>query len=239
MGGRGSSSSGASNPKINKLHNVDNIKNALSKNGIRLVGSKYITKEGEAVVSEIVSVMQQFQSKHGKAINTVLIGGNGKSVSFKADFKAKLKTGGTYNLGNTIIIPSDFASKGKSALKVKTKKVTITKNVKKQISEAYGRALFSKMKTTNPKLYDEFNSRIKNYVSRPSAKTKVSKGRTYSSASDYVADSVYHLTHNKKSTGGQDMIDLVREYVTKMPNVDFSRYGMKTRQTVTIRKRRR
>lgn len=234
MGGRGSSSSGT------KAYDVGSIKSTLTSNNIRLVGSKHISGKGTGTVGEIVGSIKHLESKFGKAFDTVLIVDSKSPISFKSNLKANLKSGGTMNLGNTLIISKSVANGGSDALKISFSKGTVKRNLGKQVAYSYGNALYSKMKNTNPKLYKEFNAKIKNYVSRPSAKTKVGN-RTYSSPEGYVRESVYHLVSNRKSAKGQDMVDLTREYLSKLPNVSFDRYGMKPRQTVAVggRKRRR
>lgn len=234
MGGRGSLSS-----NTHKMYNPSSIKENLNQRGVRVYGTEQIKRKGLSSVVEVLETVQKYDRLHGKNINTVMIG-KGNSISVVPNYVAKLKSGKEINLGNTLFIPKSLATSGKITIRITNKdtKIQITRNLQKQVAYEYGKAIVTNFKKTNPKAYSDLTRRVKALSKSPDSKVKVSN-RVYKTSDDYVHDSVSSMLRNTRTRQGQDMIDLVHDYISSAKGTNFNRYGLNERQGYTTRKRRK
>lgn len=234
MGGRGSLSS-----NIHKMYNPTTIKETLNANKVRVYGTEQITRKGLSTVVEILETIQKYDRTHGKHINTVMIGKK-SNITVSPNYVAKLKSGKEVNLGNTLFIPKSLATEGKKTIKItnKSTNIQINRNLQKQISYEYGKAVLSNFKKSNPKAYSDMTRRVKALSKSPDSKVKVSN-RTYKSTDDYVNDSISSMLRNTRVRSGQDMIDLVHDYMSSSKGANFNRYGLREKQSYKLGKRRK
>lgn len=242
MGGRGSLSS-----RVHSMYDKESIKSEMNRNGIRVVGLNKLDNKGLSLVVEAMETIQELEKKYGKHIDTIAIGlKRNAPLSYNDNLVVKVR-GKEVALGRTIIIPNDTVKKGKTQFDKKAKKenrrnMWVASNTKQAIMHEYGHAMHMKFKRRYPELDKEFERKFKELVTRKDARISLS---TYASnkiyngklkSSEYVAESLTHLMRNTKDPRGQEMINLVRKYFEKTPNVDFGMYGIR-KYTKKIKKK--
>lgn len=239
MGGRGSLS-----PNKHKMYDKATIKREMAKYGIRVVGVNNVSNTGLSLVVEALETVQALQKRHGKMLDSVVIGVSRNSdFAFNSNFKAKSK-GKEVALGRTLIIPKKTVEGGRADLLREVKyahrnNIVVAKNIKQMIVHEYGHAMHYALKTYDPVAYQELNRKFNNLVKNPKSRVHLSayaQSKAYNgkiSSHEYVAEAITHLVRNTTSRKGQDMIDLTRDYIGRVPTVDFSRYGMRKRRGTT------
>lgn len=238
MGGRGSLSSGA-----HTMYDTASIKKVMNSNGIRVHGLNNVTRKGLSVVVEALEgVLEMNKAHNSKLVTNIVIGVNRNAdFAYNPNFKVVQK-GKEIRLGPTLIIPKKTVQYGKAdlerELKYATKnKIVVGRTVKELVYHEMGHALHMKLKQHDPKAYAELDRKINLLTSNAGYRTNLSvyagskryggKVRSY----EYVAEAIVHLQRNTKTRLGQDMIDLVHDYISRVPGVEFSRYGVKTPKT--------
>lgn len=244
MGGRGSLSS-----NTHKMYNIDTIKSEMRKYGIRVVGANSVSRQGLSLVVEALETIQKLQKRHGKMIDSVVIGVNRNSdFAYNDDFKFKTKDGEIKSLGRTLVIPKNTVKLGRAKMlkEVKTankNNVVVAKNIKQMVIHEYGHAMHMALKRHDPKSYVELEKKFQRLVKSVDARVHLSQyasSKSYNgkiSSHEYVAEALTHVIRNTKTTKGQDMVDLVREYVGRVPSVNFSNYGKRKNKPKIIQKR--
>lgn len=238
MGGRGSLSS-----KAHSMYDKKSIYTEMKKSGVEVYGLNHVSRKGLSIVVEALETVQHLQKKHGKMIDSVIIGVDRNSdFAFRSSMVLKSKKG-PVDLGRTLIIPKRTVQHGKADMQRNINKANVTsykynkvnfvvaKNVKQMIYHEFGHAIHHALKVTDPTSYAEFERRFAVLVKQPKARvnlskyasTKAYKGKIGSH--EYVAESVTHILRNSKTRKGQDMVDLVWDYMSRVPSVNFSRYG--------------
>ena len=102
------------------------------------------------------------------------------------------------------------------------------------IYHEFGHAIHHALKIKDPTSYAEFERRFAVLVKQPKARVTLSKyasSKAYNGkigSHEYVAESITHILRNSKTRKGQDMVDLVWDYMSRVPSVDFSSYGTRT-----------
>lgn len=225
MGGRGSLS-----PNKHKMYNTATIKAHMNAQGVAVHGLNKVSRKGLSVVVEALETLDALQQKHGKRIQNVLIGTNsGADFAFSEAKVVKAKGGKEVILKNTLIIPLKTVQYGKASLEKEVKsanrnKIVVARNVKEMIYHEYGHALHSALKKSNPSAYNELERRFATLMKNPNARVDLSKyasTKNYSKRSqttEYVSESVVHILRNTRPTKGADMVDLVRNYISLVPN---------------------
>lgn len=243
MGGRGS----LSQNKNKFMYDKKSIKEYMAKQGVKVIGIDNISNKGLSLVAESMKTLVMLQKKHGKMIDTVVIGVNRKSdFSFSSNFKVKTSSGKEVSLGRTLIIPKGTVQGGRKSLLKEVKyanrnNIVVAKNIKQMIVHEFGHAMHYALKKHDRKAYDELERKFNNLVKNPSARVHLSayaSSKKYNgkiSSHEYVAESITHIIRNTKSRKGQDMIDLVHDYIGRVPSVDFSRYGYRRTTSATTR----
>lgn len=246
MGGRGSLSS-----KAHTMYDKKSIYREMKKDGVEVYGLKNVTRKGLSVVVEALETVQQLQKKHGKMIDSIIIGVDRNSdFAFRSNMELKSKNG-PVKLGRTLIIPKKTVEKGKADLQKNIKQANATsyklnkvnyvvaKNVKQMVYHEFGHAIHHALKVKDPTSYAEFERRFAVLVKQPKARVNLSKyasSKAYNGrigSHEYVAESITHILRNSKTRKGQDMVDLVWNFMSRVPSVNFSSYG--TRHTPSIK----
>lgn len=240
MGGRGSLSS-----RIHTMYDKESIKREMNKQGVKVHGLNFLKPQGLSVVVEALETLNKLQKKHGKMIDSVVIGMNRKSdFAFNPNLKVSVK-GKEVSLGRTLVIPKRTIEKGKADLQkninmanatsYKYNKINfvVAKNVKQMVYHEFGHAIHDALRRQSPNDYKEFERKFANLVKNPKARVNLSqyaKTKAYNGkigSHEFVAESVTHILRNTKTRKGQDMVDLVWDYMSRVPSVDFSRYGQR------------
>lgn len=245
MGGRGSLSSNS-----HKMYNIETIKSEMRKYGVRVIGANNIDRKGLSVVVEALETIQFMQRKYGKHLDSIVIGVNRNSdFTYSDNYKVKTKDGKIKEYGRTLIIPKKTVKYGKADLEREVKyanknNIVVAKNVRQMVVHEYGHAMHMALRRHDPKAYQELERKFNNLVKSPDsrvhlsqyASTKAYNGKI--SSHEYVAEAITHLVRNTKTRKGQDMIDLVNSYISRVPGVNFNNYGMKrNKPPKTIRRR--
>ena len=252
MGGRGSLS-----PNAHKMYNIRTIYDEMKKTGVEVYGLQHISRKGLSLVVEALETVQKIEKKHGKLIDTVIIGLKRNSdFSFIGEFAPPVKPGRKQkSYGRTLVIPLKTAQSGKvdleKAIKTANKysnkenkvNFVVAKNVKQMVYHEMGHAVHYALKKSDPDSYREFERRFATLVKNPSsrvnlshyAKTKAYNGKIGSH--EYVAESMVHILRNTKTRKGQDMVDLVWDFMSRVPSTNFSSYGSRRSKTPTIQVR--
>lgn len=226
MGGRGSLS-----PNKHKMYNTATIKAHMNAQGVAVHGLNKVSRNGLSVVVEALETLDALQQKHGKRVQNVLIGTqSGGDFAFNESKTVKVKGGKEVVLKNTLIIPLKTIQNGKASLEkvVKKNKTVVARNVKEMIYHEYGHALHHSLKTSNPTAYKELERRFSTLLKNPNSRVDLSKyasTKNYSKRSqstEYVAESVVHILRNTRPNKGADMVDLVRNYVSLVPNSNIA-----------------
>lgn len=240
MGGRGSLS-----PTKHKMYNTATIKAHMNAQGIAVHGLNKVSRKGLSVVVEALETLETLQNKHGKRVKNVLIGTNSSGdFAFSESKKVIGKGGKEVVLKDTLIIPLKTVQRGKASLDklVKTNKVVVARNVKEMIYHEYGHALHSSLKKSNPSAYNELERRFATLMKNPKARVELSKyasTKNYSKRSqttEYVSESVVHILRNTRPNKGADMVDLVRNYISLVPNSNISLGLTKTRRGTSVKR---
>lgn len=225
MGGRGSLS-----PNKHKMYNTATIKAYMNAQGVAVHGLNKVTRKGLSVVVEALETLDALQQKHGKRVQNVLIGTNsGADFSFSEAKVVKVKGGKEVVLKNTLIIPLKTVQYGKASLEKEVKyanrnRIVVARNVKEMIYHEYGHALHQALKVTNPTAYNDLERRFGKLLKNPNSRVDLSlyastkKYTKRSQSTEYVAESVVHILRNTKTHKGADMVDLVRNYISLVPN---------------------
>lgn len=249
MGGRGSLSS-----KTHTMYDKKSIYREMKNHGVEVYGLNNVSRKGLSIVVEALETVQQLQKKHGKMLDSVIIGVNRNSdFAFRSSMELKSKKG-PVQLGRTLIIPKKTVEGGKADLQRNIKQANATsykynkinfvvaKNVKQMIYHEFGHAVHHALKVQDPTSYAEFERRFAVLVKQPKARVVLSKyasSKAYNGkigSHEYVAESITHILRNSKTRKGQDMVDLVWDYMSRVPSVNFSSYG--SRQAPKIKSSR-
>ena len=225
MGGRGSLS-----PNKHKMYNTATIKAYMNSKGVAVHGLNKVSRKGLSVVVEALETLDTLQQKHGKRVENVLLGVNsGGDFSFSELKTVKVKGGKEVKLKNTLIIPIKTIEYGKASLEKEVKyanrnKIVVARNVKEMIYHEYGHALHHSLKVSNPSAYNELERRFATLMKKKDSRVDLSmyaSTKQYTKRSqtvEYVAESVVHILRNTRTHKGADMVDLVRNYVSLVPN---------------------
>lgn len=227
LGGRGSLSS-----NNHKMYDVNSIRPYMNKKGIRVYGEDKITTRGLSTVVDLLENVNKLNRQQGfKNITTVMIG-TGSSMHVKLNYNAKLKNGSSVDLGNTLVIPKSIATQGKKVITVKGKKsvIQINKNLNNQLTYEYGKTITSYFSSQHPDLYKSLTRKVTKMTNDSVSKVKVSD-RNGGTANDHIHDSVALILRNKHSRSGSDLVELVADTLGTSKVSDFSRYGLKSRQS--------
>lgn len=239
MGGRGS----LSRNKHKFMYDKESIKSFMNKTGVRVIGADRITNKSLSLVSEAMLTLASLQKKHGKLIDTVVIGNNRSAdFAFNSNFKIKKSDGKEVSVGRTLIIPKGTLQAGRKQVLKEVKyankhNIVVAKNIKQMITHEFGHAMHYALKRQNIDLYNEFERKFTRLVNTPKARVHLSQyasSKAYNGkigSHEYVAEAVTHIIRNTRTRKGQDMIDLVHDYIGRVDTVDFSRYGVKNRST--------
>lgn len=241
MGGRGSLSS-----NTHTMYDKKSIYREMKKHGVEVYGLNHVSRKGLSVVVEALETVQKLQKKHGKMIDSVIIGVNRQSdFAFRSSMELQSKKG-PVKLGRTLIIPKQTVQGGKADMQRNIKQANATsykydkinyvvaKNVKQMIYHEFGHAVHYALKVKDPTAYREFERKFAVLVKQPKARVTLSKyanSKAYNGrigSHEYVAESLTHIIRNTKTRKGQDMVDLVWDYMSRVPSVDFSTYGTRT-----------
>lgn len=234
MGGRGSLS-----PNAHKsgMYDYNSIVKTLSKSKqFDVVGlKKSLTPKNLSTVVDVLETVQGLSKKHGKLIDTVVFGVPRASLfSFAPNYKVKTKNG-EKNLGRALIVPKGTLRLSKTQLETRMNKAKfgVSKSVKEAIYHEYGHAMHQALKKHDIVAYRKLNTKALSMLNKPEYRTYLSKyanTKRYNertTADEYVAESMVHVLRNTKSKKGQDMIDLTRDYISLVPQVDLSTYGQR------------
>ncbi len=238
MGGRGSLSS-----RKHTMFDKKSIYREMKKQGVEVYGLNHVSRKGLSIVVEALETVQQLQNKHGKMIDSVIIGVKRNSdFSFRSSMELNSKNG-KVQLGRTLVIPKKTVDGGIADMQRNIKQANATsyklnrvnfvvaKNVKQMIYHEFGHAIHHALKVKDPTSYAELERRFAVLVKQPKARVTLSKyasSKAYNGkigSHEYVAESVTHILRNSKTRKGQDMVDLVWDYMSRVPSVDFSSYG--------------
>ena len=241
MGGRGSLSANK-----HTMFDKKSIYREMKKHGVEVYGLNHVSRKGLSIVVEALETVQKLQNKHGKMIDSVIIGVKRNSdFAFRSSMELNSKNG-KVQLGRTLIIPKRTVEGGiadmqrnikqANATSYKLNKVNfvVAKNVKQMIYHEFGHAIHHALKVQDPTSYAEFERKFAVLVKQPKARVTLSKyasSKAYNGkigSHEYVAESVTHILRNSKTRKGQDMVDLVWDYMSRVPSVDFSSYGTRT-----------
>lgn len=255
MGGRGS----LSQQKHKVMYDKKSIKEFMNKSGVRVIGVDHISNKGLSLVVDAMKTLYVLQRKHGRLIDTVVIGEKKSSdFSFSPNYVVTKADGTKVKVGRTLIIPKGTVQTGKKQMNLEVKRANrdnfvVAKNIRQMVTHEFGHAMHQALKTHDRQAYDEFERKFARLVNTPNARVNLSKYANTKSykgkigSHEYVAEAVTHIIRNTKSRKGQDMIDLVHNYVGRVPSVNFSSYGKRStsqsttsgRPKKTIRRRRK
>lgn len=239
MGGRGSLSS-----KSHIMYDKKSIYREMRKQGVEVYGLNHITRKGLSVVVEALETLHKLQRKHGKMIDSVIIGVNRNAdFAFRSKMELNRKGNTPLNIGRTLIIPKKTVQEGKKDLQNNIKQANATsyklnrmnfvvaKNVKQMIYHEFGHAVHHALKVKDPTSYLEFERKFAVLMKQPKARVNLSQyanTKSYNGkigSHEYVAESITHILRNTKTRKGQDMVDLVWDFMSRVPSVDFGSYG--------------
>lgn len=231
MGGRGSLS-----PRVHKAYDVESLKSELRKNKIRVVGIQRVNKKNLSLAVDVAEKVIEMNKRHGRLIDTIYYGGNIKGdFSFNANKKVEAKGKGEVEIGRTMTVARRNMNSNKAdlerAIKEAYKDNWISgSNIKELVAHELGHAIHYKLKKYDPNANKDFERKIKINIQDPKKKTNISKyavAKKYNgkyTVDEYVAEAIVHLDRGSRSRKAQDLIDLVWDYTSRVPGVNY-KYG--------------